>query len=231
MLFETEMRLESHHYYFSFNCALTYGHLDIIEFVISLAVANGVNETASDNIPSRKNLRDRLWDDVLLQSARYGHEDAVLLALEKGANRKVGPRFAGHGWNNALEAAVIGGHVSIVRLLLRKGAKQTPYDLRIPLAWAIRRGWHQLAELFLQPPYNAEIICLIKDPHCHLTRAVKCGEVEILELLLKARGTELKANTEVCKAAYDLAIASEYWSMVQCFKDYGVIVDYGLMIC
>ena len=99
--------------------ALPKDHGDAVE---STGVAGGADNRSDPELGSRASY-ECLNNPPLHIAAYEGLEAEVFQLLKDGAKVNA----PGHTWGNVLHAAVVGGHVSIVQLLLEHGAEVTLY--------------------------------------------------------------------------------------------------------
>ena len=124
--------------------------------VESTDVAGGADNTADSELGSKASYE--CHKNPPLHIAAYeGLEDEVSRLLEDGA-RVDAP---GETWGNVLQAAVVGGHVSIVQLLLDYGADVTlyggPYG-QYSLHTAMQSGNREIGRLLLEAREKTEFI-------------------------------------------------------------------------
>ena len=133
--------------------ALPKDHGDAVE---STDVAGGADNTAQSELGSKASYE--CHKNPPLHIAAYeGLEDEVSRLLEDGARLDA----PGETWGNVLQAAVVGGHVSIVQLLLDYGADVTlyggPYG-QYSLHTAMQSGRREIVRLLLEAREKTEFI-------------------------------------------------------------------------
>ena len=99
--------------------ALPKDHGDAVE---STGVAGGADNRSDSELGSRASYE--CYNNPPLHIAAYEGLEAEVFQLLKDGAKVNAP---GHTWGNVLQAAVVGGHGSIVRLLLEYGAEVTLY--------------------------------------------------------------------------------------------------------
>ena len=99
--------------------ALPRDHGDAVE---STGVAGGADNRSDSELGSKASYE--CHNNPPLHIAAYEGLEAEVLQLLKDGAKVNAP---GHTWGNVLQAAVVGGHVSIVQLLLEYGAEVTLY--------------------------------------------------------------------------------------------------------
>ena len=131
--------------------ALPKDHGDVVE---STGVADGADNRADSELGSKASYE--CHENPPLHIAAYeGLEDEVAQLLKDGAKVNA----PGETWGNVLQAAVVGGHVSIVQLLLEYGAEVTlyggPYG-QYSLYTAMRSGNNEIVRLLLEAREKTE---------------------------------------------------------------------------
>jgi Ankyrin repeats (3 copies) len=167
-----------------------------------------------------------VYDAVLMSAVFHGQQHIAQAALDHGASPHARPRSIRLGFIQALVAAAMKGYEGIVRLLLDKGAGKEWLHLRNALAEAIRVGWLPIVQILLDN--GAEVFSRkptttpIRRTCPSLLAAVIYMRVDILKLLLDTRYADLKADSDLCKAAYSWAVSRGYTSIVRQFVERGL---------
>ena len=132
--------------------ALPKDHGDAVE---STGVAGGADNKSDSELGSRASYE--CHNNPPLHIAAYEGLEAEVLQLLKDGAKVNAP---GHTWGNVLQAAVAGGHVSIVQLLLEHGAEITlyggPYG-QYSLHTAIKSGNEEIVRLLREAREKTEL--------------------------------------------------------------------------
>ncbi len=132
--------------------ALPKDHGDAVE---STGVAGGADNRADSELGSRASYESH--DNPPLHIAAYEGLEAEVFQLLKDGAKVNAP---GQTWGNVLQAAVVGGHVSIVQLLLEYGADVTlyggPYG-HYSLHTAMQTGKEKMVRLLLEAREKTEL--------------------------------------------------------------------------
>ena len=121
----------------------------------STGVAGGADNRSDSELGSKAS--KECHNNPPLHVAAYeGLEAEVFELLKDGANVNA----PGHTWGNVLQAAVVGGHVSIIQLLLEHGAEVTlyggPYG-QYSLYTAMQSGKEEMVQLLLEAREKTEL--------------------------------------------------------------------------
>ena len=136
------------------------------------------------------------WKEPLLYTAsRLGHEDLVKMLLSADLKNKIDINLPENvrGWTPLIVASV-GGHLSIVKLLMAAGADQLKFDR---FGWSAKehaafRGHLRLATL-LQTPENTDLL----KPHCVASTVDKVH-------IMKAASFTDESGSNLCNASHIL---------------------------
>ena len=141
--------------------ALPKDHGDAVE---STGVAGGADNRSDSELGSKASYE--CHNNPPLHIAAYEGLEAEVLQLLKDGAKVNAP---GHTWGNVLQAAVVGGHVSIVQLLLEYGAEVTlyggPYG-QYSLYTAMQSGKEEMVRLLLEArelKSDEEVQCIYND--------------------------------------------------------------------
>ena len=132
--------------------ALPKDHGDAVE---STGVAGGADNRSDSELGSKASYE--CHNNPPLHIAAYEGLEAEVFQLLKDGAKVNAP---GHTWGNVLQAAVVGGHVSIVQLLLEYGAEVTlyggPYG-QYSLYTAMQSGKEEMVRLLLEAREKTEL--------------------------------------------------------------------------
>ncbi|BFZ23455.1 hypothetical protein BsWGS_26494 [Bradybaena similaris] len=128
-----------------------------------------------------KQQRYRSDKDPLRLAAKNGRMDLIELLLKYNADVNT------HSFHKSpLECALIHGHIDCARFLVNHGAKM---DISLAISSIIEKQDPESMKILFQN-YNNEIVsCLLEDGkngNSFLLKAVKCGNLEIIEQILQA---------------------------------------------
>ncbi|KAF2893544.1 hypothetical protein ILUMI_12632, partial [Ignelater luminosus] len=181
--------------------AAEYGHIDLIELLLSLDVHIDVKDTKKG------------WT-ALHYAAMHNRGEAVALLLSKGANIEAKDYME----ETPLIWAVRAGHQVIAAILLAEGADIETKTLRdqTPLIISVRCGREDMVELLLSA--GANINAKDKDDYSALDCAVYLGHKQIVTLLLSK-------GCEISTVPLQLAAMSSNLDLIGLFLSLHVDID------
>jgi ankyrin repeat protein len=199
----------------------TKGYLDLTKFL----VGNGANIDAKSKgiIPSGfypqapflEKIQEKFGISAFAGACFSGYSDVAEYILEEH------PEAAKRDGSLALQGAILGGHIDIVRWLLEN--KITPESVALPghlLTSASANGYLGIVELLIDSGMNVNDTSSIKS-HTPLTAASHLGHIEIVELLL-SRGANKHLQTLGGITAYMLAKSEGHKKIMALLEDKAV---------
>jgi ankyrin repeat protein len=170
-----------------------------------------------------------LWYDFTLwYAARFGQEEIVRWALDKGADHNITMWCHTFSFGSAFEEAAKNGYFRIASLLLARGAqipKSDPIHRLRAFRRAVREGWIDVARIFLdrgfelqrrghwapQGPRKGDFL---------LFCAVRRGQVDIVKLLLERGAANSGISTAIGGEIHGYAVSHGYTSIVELLLEY-----------
>ena len=163
---------------------------ELNESLLQAAVEGDVDEVKS-LISKGVYLNAYSWEGTALHIAtQYGHEPAVQLLIDAGANVNVEHHTSG---DTPLHYAAACGHKGIAELLIKKGANFNSTDALdyTPLHFAASGGHRDIAELLIAK--GAEVDAVQAHGLIPLHESAKWGHKDVAELLINS-GSNLNAK-------------------------------------
>jgi ankyrin repeat protein len=173
----TDIELFKH--YCLLECAGRFGDVAVIQSMVEA----GVDERVEPLLRARaKGLGVRVVDNALKLAASYGHVQAVMLLLQRGANVHADGDYA-------LRWASHNGHAAVVQLLIQRGANvHAGHDLA--LRHASKNGHAAVVKLLIH--HGAHVHAL--DDRA-LRVASEKGRVEVVQVLIQ-HGADVHARND-----------------------------------
>lgn len=214
-------------YQYALEGAAAGGHWNLIELLIQRAISDNELENSKPLMIRGYSRRFLIpvYDAVLMSAALHGQQDIAEAALNHGASPSARPPPCRLGKLHALVAAAMNGYEGIVRLLLDRGAGKPKHHLQWALAKSIQFGSLPIVQILLNNGAELESAAKVDLNYPSLLTAVHYMRVDILKLLLDTKGTDLRADSDVCKAAYSLAVSRGYTSIVRQFSERGLAAE------
>jgi hypothetical protein len=153
---------------------------------------------------------------ILIEASLHGHSELVQLALGLGANTVAEVS----GWSNALISASTNGHGHVVQTLLSNMPEDSGEQISFALIAAIGRGWIRVVQMLL--PLEA-FHDTMRWFHAQFFKAVKAGQVDVVDLLLIARKVHLQDDPRLCEEAYSWAVSHGYTSIARLLIEHEVV--------
>ncbi|KAF2435028.1 ankyrin [Tothia fuscella] len=198
-------------------CAAAGGQLPLIHFLLQWGLTH-YKVIDIDALTARTSGYQymRIYDAILFQASLHGQQHVVEEALHDNADLcarpKISPLFGG-----ALDAAASQGHEGVVRVLLRWAERDpypSPYYLQCALLTAMKRGWYKIAQLLLEHGVELDYGTTCSET-CFLMAAVKCGQLDMLRLLLDVEGLDWRVDSDGCEEAYSWVVSRGYASITR----------------
>jgi hypothetical protein len=169
--------------------------------------------------------RRHICNEIPLQAALHGHEEVVEYILDNGGNLCGVPKFRFAKWKNSLDAAVWKGHEGVVRILLKRGWTNK-YSRFLPrsLYLAARGGWVRIAQILIDYGATINMEVYSYKETSPLLGAVKYGQPDMVRFLLDIKDAGWKADSDVCKEAYSMAVSRGYTSIVTYFVERNLVL-------
>lgn len=213
---------ESSDYLHAIEGAAAGGNWNTIDFLIQMAISdNKLEDKKRLKLDNRLTMHS-VYNAVLLIAAFHDQKDIVQAALDCGADPHVGSTIRFDPRRSALLEATKNGFEGIVKLLLERGANDPKDDLEDALFMAILKDRLRIVQMFLD--YGAEVQpATWSDMTRPIFAAARFMRTDILKLLLDTGGADLTADSDVCKAAYSLAVSQGNTIIMRQFEERGLV--------
>ena len=172
----------------------------------------------------RKTPFQSVEDQILCEAAHHGHENAVRMALESGADINTCHHSSKRRFPISLAASR--GHKNIVQLLLARGANQNLPKRGTTLALAAELGFKSVVQLLMDDG-NYDFNDLRINNNAALSPlkvAAERGQAHIVRFILDG-GFDIGTHKEVGEMALRTAAANGYDSVIRMLLDAGADVD------